>query len=217
MQEENMEKILNIYQRVNCVMKDVTYVKKENKKVNGMYTFVSHDAVTGTLHEPMSKYGIVMIPNIAELEQDGNRTKVKMEISFINIDHPEDKIVITQYGYGIDPQDKGIGKAQSYAVKYALLKLFCLETGDDVEKDNINYEPAKPVVDPVLLKKAMNERKKEIADLVDPLHIEELKTYFAQLKQTFKSQKEEEIILCLPAEEFVKNFYAWKGKIENVA
>jgi hypothetical protein len=154
-----MEETLNIYKRVNLVMKEVTYVQKENKKVNNQYTFVSHDAVARTLHEPMAKHGIVMIPTIVDLEQDGNRTKVKMDISFVNIDNPTDKITITQYGYGIDPQDKGIGKAQSYAVKYALLKLFCLETGDDVEKDNIDYKPEKKII-----KQEMIEEEEECTE-----------------------------------------------------
>lgn len=154
-----MEETLNIYKRVNLVMKEVTYVQKENKKVNNQYTFVSHDAVARTLHEPMATHGIVMIPTIVDLEQDGNRTKVKMDISFVNIDNPTDKITITQYGYGIDPQDKGIGKAQSYAVKYALLKLFCLETGDDVEKDNIDYKPEKKVI-----KQEMIEEEEECTE-----------------------------------------------------
>lgn len=137
---ETESKSLNIYQRIRNVMLEVQYVQKENKKVNNQYTFVSHDAVSAALHEPLAKHGIVMIPNIEELRQEGNRTIVKMNISFVNIDNPEDLISLTYYGYGIDQQDKGIGKAVSYAVKYALLKTFCLETGDDGEKDNIDFQ-----------------------------------------------------------------------------
>lgn len=137
----NEERIKNIYQRINAVMLEVESVQKENKKVNNQYTFVSHDAVAAALHRPMAKHGIVMIPTIAELVQDGNRTSVKMEISFVNADNGDDRINVVSYGYGIDPQDKGIGKAVSYAVKYALLKLFVLETGDDVERSNLDYKP----------------------------------------------------------------------------
>lgn len=130
----------NIYQRINQVMQEVDSVQREKKKVNGQYTFVSHDAVSAALHKPMVNAGIAMIPTIAELSQDGNRTVAKMDISFVNIDQPEDRVVVNYMGYGIDQSDKGIGKAVSYAVKYALLKVFCLETGDDVEKDSIEYK-----------------------------------------------------------------------------
>lgn len=143
--DQLMEKqVKNIYQRINEVMTEVEAVQKENKKVNGQYTFVSHDAVSKALHNPMVKAGIVMIPTIKELKQDGNRTEVTMEISFVNMDKPEDRVIVQYSGYGIDPQDKGVGKAISYAVKYALLKVFCLETGDDVEKDSIEYRPEAP-------------------------------------------------------------------------
>lgn len=207
-----MEKPLNIYQRVNCVMKEVDYIQKENKKVNGQYTFVSHDAVTGRLHEPMARFGIVMVPSICELQQDGNRTQVKMEISFVNVDVPEDKITVVQYGYGIDQQDKGIGKAQSYAVKYALLKLFGLETGDDIEKDNIDYQPQKSEIDPEILKKSLHERKKEIMELIGKENVELMPDYIAKIKSIYKTKKEEELFLGPTAQQFVDAFFAWKTK-----
>jgi len=140
----------NIYQRMNEVMREVKAIQKESKKVNGQYTFVSHDAVAEAMHMPMVEAGIVMLPSIEELIQDGNRTRVMMGISFINMDNPEDKCYIRAAGDGIDPQDKGIGKAVSYAVKYGMLKAFCLATGDDVEKDNINHKPAvEPIIETI--------------------------------------------------------------------
>ena len=80
-------KTLNIYQRINAVMKDVEYIKKGDKAAKGLpYKFVGHDIVTGTLHGPMQRHGIVMITDIVELKQDGNRTVVRLAISFVNID-----------------------------------------------------------------------------------------------------------------------------------
>jgi hypothetical protein len=135
------EKPLNIYQRINKVMSEVTTIKKEDKKVNNQYTFVSHDEVAKVMHDALCKHGIVMVPTVQKFTQDGNRTEIMMDIRFVNIDVPEDCFMVSFPGYGIDSQDKGIGKAISYAVKYALLKTFCLETSDDVEKDNIDYKP----------------------------------------------------------------------------
>lgn len=40
--------------------------------------------------------------------------------------------------------DKGPGKAISYAVKYAYLKAFALETGDDPDHDQRELQPADP-------------------------------------------------------------------------
>jgi len=49
---------------------------------------------------------------------------------------------VPTFGYGIDPQDKGPGKAMSYGVKYGLLKALGLETGDDPERDSIEHKPS---------------------------------------------------------------------------
>jgi len=139
-------KSLNIYQRINAVMEEVHYVAKCGKKVNGQYSFVSHDDVIGKLHEPLTRYGIVIVPSVVDHEREGDkgmRTVVELNVQFVNMDDKTDSFSINSVGYGIDTQDKGIGKAISYAYKYALLKVFCLETGDDVERDQIEYVPEK--------------------------------------------------------------------------
>lgn len=141
MEESSGIKPLNIYQKMHKVMAAVSYVQKEDKKVNNQYTFVSHDAVTAKLRPAFLENGILVLPTVDTMKQDGNRTEVKLDVEFINIDQPEERIKITSIGFGIDPQDKGPGKAVSYAFKYALLKAFCLETGDDPEKDQIEHKP----------------------------------------------------------------------------
>jgi hypothetical protein len=116
---ETKSTILNIYQRINGVMSEAKYIEKEKKQVNGMYRFASHDAVTSKLNPLFVKYGIVVVPDVVEMLQEGNRTTCKLQVTFLNMDKPEDKFSVTYYGYGIDSQDKGPGKAISYAFKYA--------------------------------------------------------------------------------------------------
>ena len=53
---------------------------------------------------------------------------------FINVEDPMDFIDITTYGDGVDPQDKAPGKAMTYSDKYALLKAYKIETGDDPDQ-----------------------------------------------------------------------------------
>jgi len=129
--EKINEKKKNIYQKLNAVMGDIAYIQKCDKKVNGLYSFVQADAVMKKFHTAFTKHRIMMVPNIIEHEKSGNLTTLKVEIAFINIDDPSDKIVTCSVGQGVDNQDKGIGKAYTYAIKYALLKTFCLETGDE--------------------------------------------------------------------------------------
>jgi len=130
---------LNIYQRILAVMAELSYVQKGDKTVNNQYRFVGHDAVSEAIHPMLVKHGIAMIPSVSSWKQDGNRTEADVTVSFVNVDKPEDRFEIKTFGFGVDPQDKGPGKAVSYATKYAVLKTFVLETGDDPEKDNINH------------------------------------------------------------------------------
>jgi hypothetical protein len=135
---------LNIYQRIRAIMQDVDYVCKDGEAAfqSTRYKFVSHDAVTAKLHPYFVKHGIVVIPSVEQLTQEGNRTLVKLLVIFRNVDEPSDCFHTTHFGYGCDSGDKGPGKAVSYAFKYALLKTFCLETGEDSDQDgNSILEP----------------------------------------------------------------------------
>jgi hypothetical protein len=203
-----MEKLPNIYQRINEVMKEVNYIQKSDKKVNNMYSFVSHDSVSAALHMPMANHGIVMTSSIVELNRDGNRTTLKVEVSFINADDPADKFSVFCYGDGIDQQDKGIGKAMSYAVKYALLKTFCLETGDDVEKDNINHSTAES--DAV---KQMSETMKNnfIRDFPEE-DAQWFEVYIKKIMETMKYSKATALEKFFKKKEPLSDFHKWRDR-----
>ena len=141
----------NIYQRLHAVMQKVKYVQKEERKVGIEYTYVSHDTVTALCRTPFIEEGIVV--HLADMTrtQTENRTEIDFNVAFVNIDNPGDRVVVPTCGYGIDEQDKGVGKAISYGFKYAILKTLCLETGDDPEKDDINFtgtKSEKPITPP---------------------------------------------------------------------
>ena len=121
-------------------MQTVSYIQKEKK--SGMnYTIVSHDAVTAKVRPALVDNGIVYYPINISRQQSGNRTEVDLVLRFANIDNPQDYIDVAGIGYGIDNQDKGPGKAVSYAVKYCLLKALGLETGDDPDHESVEHGP----------------------------------------------------------------------------
>ncbi len=157
MLEENLPKIVpNIHQRILGIMSELHYIAKGDKTVNGQYRFVSHDQVTSKVHPLLVKYGVTVIPSVEDMMQDGNRTTIKLLVNFVNADVPTDCFTLRYISHAIDGGgtnkdgkpipvgDKGPGKAISYAYKYALLKTFCLETGEDPDYDaNACYEPPK--------------------------------------------------------------------------
>jgi hypothetical protein len=133
----------NIAQRIAAVMGEVDYVQKERK--SGMnYSIVSHDAVTAKVRPLLHKHGVVYYPRDFQPVQNGNRTELVFTVRFENIDDRSDYIDVSTMGYGVDAQDKGPGKAISYGVKYALLKVLGLETGDDpdtVQDERADHHP----------------------------------------------------------------------------
>jgi hypothetical protein len=130
---------LNIHQRLAEVMKSVGYIQKDKDIIkNGrvLYRVVSHDTVIRETRPHFIEHGITVIPTITDHARQGaNLTIANIQVEFVNIDNPEDKITVNYFGYGVDKSDKGPGKAISYAVRYAILKVLCLETGDDPEND----------------------------------------------------------------------------------
>lgn len=136
------EKTLNVYQRINEVRKMIGYVQKD-KAVStggGSYKAVTHDAVTGMIRDALIKQGVVIVPSVTacvfhpkEPEAKQRLYEATYEIEFVNIDEPTDRIISKQSAHALDNGDKAPGKAQSYATKYAILKLFNIETGEDEE------------------------------------------------------------------------------------
>lgn len=133
LEEADRNKERNIAQRINAAMAEVDYIQKEKK--SGMnYSIVSHDAVTAKVRPILQAHGIVYYPRDFNAVQNGNRTELIFTVRFENVDNRGDFIDVATMGYGVDSQDKGPGKAISYGVKYALLKVLGLETGDDPDE-----------------------------------------------------------------------------------
>jgi len=134
----------NIFQRVNSVMSEINYIKKDLEINFGVkFKAVSHDKVISSVRKHLISNGIVITTKQNQLEncffQYGDDSRKKTiyraiyEISFVNIDNSEDRIVTQIESHSMLIDDKSPGKATSYAVKIAILKLFCLETGEDDE------------------------------------------------------------------------------------
>ena len=199
----------NVYQRILGVMADVDYIEKGSAKVNGQYRFVSHDQVTAKLHPFFVKHGLVSIPNVQSMQQDGNRTTIHIVVSFVNVDNPSDRIEINSWGHGIDPGDKGIGKAYSYAYKYALLKTFNLETGDDPDQDSkAVYKPEKSQEDDETLVRNFLKQMQVPQDECSMSYIESF------CKKFQKSVPEAVKALC-NKEKFNRDLAKWKEILDK--
>ena len=84
----------------------------------------------------MITHGIVIVPVKQEHSKDGVLTTVDVTYRIQNIENENDYIEAVSSGTGVDTQDKGVGKAMTYAYKYLLLRTFAIPTGEDPEKES---------------------------------------------------------------------------------
>lgn len=178
--------VLNLMQRIVQIRKAVTYIQKD-KSVStggGSYKAVTHDAVTGMLRQHMDTFGVVSWPVLVASrsipKEEGSkqfRYEATYDFIFCSSDNPADQITIRIEAHAMDNADKAPGKALSYAKKYAMLKLFEIETGEDEESRYQEFD---------------------VTPLLDAMHksatMEELKVAFEEAEKIAKSQKDQSIL-----------------------
>lgn len=141
---------MNIFQRMSAITQEISTVAKnltvgENKN---QYKAVGEADVLAAVKPIEAKYGVYSFPfdrdivdsgEIVNTTKYGERKSMFMRIRtvyrFTNIDKPEEYIDIVTYGDGVDTQDKAPGKAMTYGDKYALLKAYKIQTGDDPDQN----------------------------------------------------------------------------------
>ena len=131
----------NIYQRINAVMQEIKYVKRESA---GQGTGVKYDVVVAELRVSMIKHGIVMtqdqkgrVEKVNEWTNGTGKSYRQYEgvyaMRLTNIDDTKDFIETSISAHSMDAGDKAPGITSTYAAKVFLAKTFLLETGDNDE------------------------------------------------------------------------------------
>lgn len=148
----------NLAMAILKVMDEVKGIDKSMTVGSGAssYKGVPDQEVKKIIGESMQRNGLTILPlevtpttRVERWEETYNgQTKVKQSIftevttKYLLLHESGESQVISGYGHGIDSQDKGAGKATTYALKYTLLYLFLTPTGkiddaDTTHSDNI--------------------------------------------------------------------------------
>lgn len=127
---------MNIYEKIAAIMQDVQYLAKDDHVSFGStsYKALSEEKVTSIMRAEMLKHKLVVFPISQVANRTGNITHVDVVYRMVNVENPEESIEIASCGDGADTQDKGSGKAMTYAFKYMWLRTFALPTGEDPDK-----------------------------------------------------------------------------------
>ena len=139
----------NIFQRMQKITAEVSTVAK-NLEVgfgSNRYKAVGEADILRAVKPIEEKYGVYSYPYDREIvesgtmEREGRNGKtiqlylrVKTVYRFVSVDDPTSYLDIVSYGDGVDTQDKAPGKAMTYSDKYALMKAYKIQTGDDPDQ-----------------------------------------------------------------------------------
>ena len=143
----------NIYKKIFEVQHECESVIKDEKK--------------GLQYKPLSYNSVNEVH-----EQDGNQTRCVMAARVVDIETGDHIDVGDYFGYGNDTQDKGPGKAMSYAYKYLLLKLFLLDISDEEDSEKgTNQQIVTKNKNKQWMDKFENDTLKSVDILVEDPHL----------------------------------------------
>lgn len=141
---------MNIYEKIQAVSEEIKNVEKNLTISAGQssYKAVSEKDVLNAVKKAEVKFKIISIPykqeiikqEVIESINKYNDTiitlidTIKMTTKIINLEDTTETIEIETLAKGVDAQDKGLGKASTYARKYALLNVYKIITGEDPDE-----------------------------------------------------------------------------------
>ena len=145
---------MNIFEKMSAITAELGIVAK-NLEVQttktSSYKAVSERDILDAVKPLEAKYGVYSYPvqrevlesNLLESESEYQgkvtrkttfMTRIKTVYRFVNTEKTDEYIETTTFAEGIDTQDKGSGKAMTYADKYALMKAYKISTGEDPDQ-----------------------------------------------------------------------------------
>lgn len=177
---------MNIFEKLSAISTELMTVAKNLEVGVGQskYKAVGEADVLRAVKPLEAKYKVYSYPfsrTIIEsgtIENEGIDYKTKEKVvkknlferievvyRFVNVEDPKEYVDITSYGDGIDSQDKSVGKAMTYADKYALLKAYKIVTGEDPDQEPSEDLKSSKIKKSPLDEKLLNECEKLNIDL----------------------------------------------------
>lgn len=175
---------MSLHEKMYQIMCETSALEKKMTvgSGNNSYRAISEAAVLNEIKPLLKKHKLILFPITAEITEvvntyqgyKGETTRLMSQVSarykIVDVESGEEEILAT-VGNGADPQDKGSGKAWTYAYKALLQKTFMLFSGEDT--DNTHSDDIMPQAKPSpkitreqaeILGKIVKEKKKDDAD-----------------------------------------------------
>ena len=160
----------NIALAILDVMREVKGMEK-NSKVgtgNSSYNGTKDQDVKEVFNSALHKYGLCILPieieestEVTRWEEETNYGKkqkqsvfTKVKTKYLLLHTSGESIELSGYGHGVDSQDKGAGKATTYALKNCLLYTFLTPVGKIDDSDTTHSDD---IPTPITKKKLTKE------------------------------------------------------------
>lgn len=140
-----------IYGAIAAIMRETKAIAKGEKNEQQGFMFRGIDAVMNELHDLFANNGVFILPEVLDYnvtEKVTGRgtilyyTRAKVKYHFIAEDASE--VFSINVGEAMDSGDKGMNKAMSIALKYALMQMLLIPTKESKDPDTISVEETRP-------------------------------------------------------------------------
>ena len=140
---------MGLLRKIHDIMCETAALEKSMNVGSGSYSYkaVSEAAVLNEIKPLLKKYGVVILPVGVDVNERVDTfstgkgesvrimTQVRTTYKIIDIETGECEM-LQSIGNGVDTQDKGSGKALTYAYKAMIQKTFCLFSGEDSDNEH---------------------------------------------------------------------------------
>lgn len=211
--EASPEEPRNLEQRLLAITADIGHVEKAGKAPSEMggFAYIKADDVATAVRGQLVKHGVLSTWTVASQStqqitfqtKSGPRsnffTEVELDVTFANVDKPEETLTVKTFGHGIDSSDKAPGKGITYALKSLYIAMFHLKGQIDNEAEDVGE--AVPAKEPVT--------EQEVVDFDFAIHcatdMEKLRTIAEDIRKRGVSGKDRDKLMA-----------AWKDKAEEI-
>ncbi len=148
---EETTQVPMIYRSIATIMKETKAIAKGEKNEQQNFMFRGIDAVMNELHDLFANNGVFILPEVVDYnvtEKVTGRgsilyyTRAKVKYHFIAEDASE--VCTINVGEAMDSGDKGMNKAMSAALKYALMQMLLIPTKENKDPDATTPEETRP-------------------------------------------------------------------------
>lgn len=139
---------MNIYEKMSAITAEIKRIPKNLTVGTGknQYKAVAEGDILAVVKDAEKKYKVFSYPHSHKIvdsrtlvtkneygEKESQFVRIEAVYRFVNMEDPKEFVDVNAFGDGVDSLDKAPGKATTYADKYALMKAYKVETGEDTD------------------------------------------------------------------------------------